>query len=80
MTDKYRLYIKPEDPSLTIQLPDEVINDLTKKAQEFGRSLNIEILLRLVRSLDLSDSVLAEHALLSEIFTHDPEEDDVEEE
>lgn len=50
--NSYTRRLEKNDPSLTLKLPKKVVQDLVKRSQENGRDVNIEIMLRLVRSLE----------------------------
>ncbi len=58
----FRLNTHTEDPEIKFAIPPEALKDLVKRSQENGRSIEVEIALRLARSLedvDLLDSDMA---------------------
>ncbi|NCX94481.1 MAG: Arc family DNA-binding protein [Gammaproteobacteria bacterium] len=52
MPKKYRLTTHADDPELILKLPQELVKDLVQRSQENGRSINIELAMRLARSLE----------------------------
>lgn len=69
MHSHHRLYIKPNDPVVSISLPQSLLMDLQKKAIENGRDLNTELLIRLSRTLKTSIDVKEESEFLSYLFS-----------
>ncbi len=51
-TKDYRVWPKASDPTLEIRLPGRVLKDLVNRATENGRSVEVELALRLARSLE----------------------------
>ncbi len=58
--DTYNLQLKHNDPKITLKLPKKVVRDLVKRSQENGRDVNMEIMLRLVRSLERDLKMVSE--------------------
>ncbi len=50
--DNFRLIPCEEDPKVTLSLSAPLLKDLMKRSKENGRSIEVEIALRLARSLD----------------------------
>ncbi len=48
----YNIELNPSNPELTIRLPLNMIKDLVQRSSENGRDINIEIMMRLARSLE----------------------------
>ncbi len=48
----YRLTTNDRDPTLHVPLSPELIKDLVKRSKENGRSVEIEIAMRIARSLE----------------------------
>lgn len=68
MTPVYRIAATKEDPFLSLKLPEAMLKDLVKRSEENGRSIEVEVALRLARSLERdqemfsSDDALAQAA------------------
>ncbi len=62
----YKVSLKGSTTDVTIRLPKRVIRDLVRRAKENGRDINIEILLRLVRTLETDLHMLEEDRELAE--------------
>ena len=52
MTNPYKVSLKGSTAEVTIKLPRQVVRDLVLRSEENGRDVNVEILLRLVRTLE----------------------------
>lgn len=52
MSQNYRLKVQQNDPEITLALPASMVNDLCDRAEENGRTLNVEFLMRLARTLE----------------------------
>lgn len=52
MDKTYRFRITDDEPRLRFKLPQATLDALKKRAKENGRDLNIEIMMRLARSLE----------------------------
>lgn len=52
MNKNYEIACKIDDPEITIKLPGEILKDLVLRAQENGTSIEIEIAIRLARTLE----------------------------
>jgi plasmid maintenance system antidote protein VapI len=63
----YRIPVTTCDPTLSIQLPAEIIKDLVLRSEENGRSIGIEIALRLARSLERDQNMLKNDNTLAEL-------------
>lgn len=50
--ETYRVRLKKTDPKIQLQLPLQMLEDLKQRAHENGRNLNIEIMVRLTRTLE----------------------------
>jgi hypothetical protein len=48
----YRLLANEQDPKLRIPLPPELIKDLVKRSRENGQTVEVEIAMRIARSLE----------------------------
>jgi hypothetical protein len=49
---QYQIVLDPEAPELTIRLPLAMIKDLMKRSTENGRDMNVELMMRLARTLE----------------------------
>jgi hypothetical protein len=50
--NNYRLTPNDQDPTIKMPFPPELIKDLVKRSKENGRSVEVEIAMRIARSLD----------------------------
>lgn len=77
MTNKshYRLYTKKNDPSITLNIPQNMLVDMQACAKENGRDLNTEFLVRLSRTLKTRSDNYDENLFLDYLFSgnHDDE-------
>lgn len=48
----YRTVLKKDDPTLTIRLPLDMVRDLVLRSEENGRDINVELAIRLARTLE----------------------------
>ena len=48
---------KTNDPKLTFRIPDKLKKELRYRAMRSGRTLNAEIMIRLIQSLDLYELI-----------------------
>lgn len=59
--DKTKSYIsvgtKSDDPKLTFRVPERLKKELRYRAMRSGRTLNAEIMIRLIQSLDLYELI-----------------------
>ncbi len=75
MQRHYRLYTKPNDPVVKINLPQNLLQDLQRCAIENGRDLNTEFLIRLSRSLKIREDSREESEFLSYLFSGDHDDE-----
>ena len=68
MNSKYPYKVEEKDPEFLVQLPRTLLKDLQKTAKESGRTLNTEILVRLIRTLDHQDVETLENGVLDLLF------------
>jgi hypothetical protein len=71
----YRLAINEKDPEVTIKMSPMMLKDLVSRCEENGTTPNVEILIRLSRSLENDKDRDASDALLAAIFTDDAKEE-----
>ena len=71
----YRMNINKNDPELCIKMPPRMLKDLISRCEENGRDPNIEILIRLSRSLENDFQRDDSDELLSAIFSDDAVDD-----
>lgn len=48
----YNVSVKDSDPVITIKIPSEILKDIALRSGENGNSIELEIALRLARSLE----------------------------
>lgn len=60
MVKDYRIKANVKDPELRLTLSTEILKDLALRAEENGRSIEIEIALRLARSLERDEQMFTE--------------------
>lgn len=75
MTTHYRLYAKNNDPSISLSLPQNMLSDLKKTADENGRELNTEFLIRIARTLKNISDNYDENQFLSYLFSGDHDDE-----
>lgn len=71
MQKRYRILTQASDPMVSLKIPKTVFDDLNKSAEDFGRSLNTEILVRLIRTMQIERSPVQDFTseqLLDKIF------------
>ncbi len=68
MTYQYQIATNQEDPSVQIQLPEKIVQDLVLRAGENGRHIEVEIALRLARSLERDLDRLMEDEVMQAIL------------
>ena len=56
----YNPIVSSEDPMVSIQLPANIIKDLTRRSIENGHTLTMEMSIRLARSLERDLEMIAE--------------------
>ena len=72
----YRMNINNNDPELCIKMPPRMLKDLISRCEENGRDPNIEILIRLSRSLENDIQRDNSYKLLSAIFSDEAIDDE----
>ena len=65
----YRMSINKNDPEICIKIPPRMLKDLIFRCEENGRDPNIEILIRLSRSLENDSKRDDSDKLLAAIFS-----------
>jgi hypothetical protein len=66
---QYALVASKNDPELACKLPRQIIKDLVLRAEENGRSIEVEIAMRLARSLERDQEMLvADNQLAAQAF------------
>jgi hypothetical protein len=68
MSSRYTYKTQKEDPEFLVQLPKNLLQDLQKAAKETGHTLNTEIIMRLIRTLDNKDIEELENNMLDLLF------------
>lgn len=68
MTHPYTIATNQEDPTVQIQLPEKIVQDLVLRAEENGRHIEVEIALRLVRTLERDLDRLVEDEVMQAIL------------
>ena len=68
MSSRYTYKTQEEDPEFLVQLPKNLLQDLQKAAKETGHTLNTEIIMRLIRTLDNKDIEELENNMLDLLF------------
>lgn len=78
MQTTYRFNTSATDPVLCAQLPQQLHDDLTLKAEENGHSVAVELMIRLSKSLESDAQMQAHDDLIEKIFTvsHYAEDDE----
>ena len=71
----YRMNINNNDPEICIKMPPRMLKDLISRCEENGRDPNVEILIRLSRSLENDIQRDKSDQLLSAIFADDAIDD-----
>ena len=61
----YRIALRANDPALSIRLPVAMLKDLVKRSEENGRDINVELAIRLARTLENDLQRIAEDEKLS---------------
>lgn len=74
-SNHYRLYTKQNDPSISIKIPQNMLQDIQQSAQENGRELNTEFLIRLGRTLKTRSDNYDENKFLDYIFSGDHDDE-----
>lgn len=64
LSGRYRKFTKRGDPRASIQLPENVFNELTALAEYNKRTLKEEIIARLVKTLELNEEFMGSERLL----------------
>ena len=65
MTTNYKVVATTQDPELSLKLPSSILKDLVLRSNENGRSIEIEIALRLARSLERDQQMIENDNLLA---------------
>jgi hypothetical protein len=52
MRNNYNIVATNKDPQVTLRLPKKILEDLALRATENGRTLQVEIAMRLARTLE----------------------------
>ncbi|NCX93187.1 MAG: Arc family DNA-binding protein [Gammaproteobacteria bacterium] len=68
MWTKYPLKTNKKDPVLNVRLPKEIVEDLKARALCLGRSFEMELRLRLIRTLENDVSMDQSDKLLEAIY------------
>lgn len=63
--NRYQVAIKGGDPEITLRLSADMLKDLVKRSQENGRDINVEIAIRLARTLENDQRMVEEDHLLA---------------
>lgn len=71
----YRLAINEKDPEIVIKIPPTMLKDIVTRCEENGTNPNVEILIRLSRTLEKDKERDASDALLEAIFTDNAKEE-----
>ena len=66
----YRIALHKNDPKLTLRLSKGLLKDLSKRALENGRDINVELAIRLSRSLENDLRMCEEDRLLKARCDH----------
>jgi hypothetical protein len=69
MSTQYRILTKKEDPTISLKVPVELYEDLVDKAAQSGRDHSVEMLLRLARTLQHDEELMATDRLMQAIFS-----------
>ncbi len=65
MTTSYKVVATAQDPELSLKLPSSILKDLVLRSNENGRSIEVEIAIRLARSLERDQQMLENDNLLA---------------
>jgi hypothetical protein len=65
MNQTYAVVANAKDPQVTLRLPKKVVEHLALRATENGRTLQIEIAMRLVRTLERDLQMIEEDNVLA---------------
>ena len=71
----YRLAFNEKDPEIVIKMSPMMLKDLVSRCEENGTNPNVEILIRLSRSLENDKDRDSSDALLAAIFTDNAKEE-----
>ena len=71
----YRLAINEKDPEIIIKMSPTMLKDLINRCEENGTTPNVEILIRLSRTLEKDKERDSSDALLEAIFTDNAKEE-----
>lgn len=66
MVSAYKIVATKDDPSLSLKLPQGILRDLAKRSEENGHSIEVEISLRLARSLERDQEMLENDEVLAQ--------------
>ena len=69
MQTRYRFNTNATDPVLCATLPQAMYDDLASKAAENGRTIDVELMIRLARTLEKDAEIMAQDELIEKIFT-----------
>jgi hypothetical protein len=67
MSNRYNLVANAKDPQVTLRLPAKIVEHLALRATENGRTLQIEIAMRLARTLENDLRMVEEDNILAVI-------------
>lgn len=65
MTTHYNVVATAQDPELSLKLPTSILKDLVLRSNENGRSIEVEIAIRLARSLERDQQMIENDNLLA---------------
>jgi hypothetical protein len=66
MNRTYKIVAGKEDPVLQLQLPTNILKDLAVRSEENGHSIELEIAIRLARSLERDREMCANDDALAQ--------------
>jgi hypothetical protein len=73
----YRLAFNEKDPEIVIKMSPMMLKDLVSRCEENGTNPNVEMLIRLARSLENDKDRDSSDALLAAIFTDNAKEETI---
>jgi hypothetical protein len=68
LNKKYSHKIQKEDPEFLIKIPRNLLQDLQTIAKENGHTLNTQIIIRLIRTLETKDIEELENNMFDLLF------------
>ncbi len=72
MKKAYHIMDAEDNLAVTLSLPEEMVRDLVFRAEENGRDVQVEIMLRLARSLERDRDVQLADELMESSFRWEP--------